>query len=250
MLSSSSLASRARCGGLAADHHHHRRFPMVTRIVPRESLLELSQNAPWLSGSDAFWTNPSRCCRPFICMRRSTPTSLPGGRTELRPETAADVSAIQAVTIAAFQHATHSSHTEQLIVASLRQAGRLTVSLVATDDEIVVGHIAISPVAISDGSSGWYGLGPLSVAPQYQRRGIGSHLTRAALSDLREAGASGCVVLGEPGYYGRFGFRATPRLTLPNVPIEYFQALSFGGYQPRGTVCYHASFHLPTGELP
>jgi putative acetyltransferase len=91
---------------------------------------------------------------------------------EITNETAADVAAIRAVTISAFLHAEHTSHTEQLIIDALRLAEQLTVSLVAKVDGAVVGHIAISPVSLSDGATGWYGLGPLSVAPDYQRRGI------------------------------------------------------------------------------
>jgi putative acetyltransferase len=164
-------------------------------------------------------------------------------KIEIRNETAADVAAIEAVTTAAFLNAPHTSHTEQFIVAALRKDGQLTVSLVAHVDGTVIGHVAISPVSISDGTTGWHGLGPISVAPEYQRRGIGSRLMREALRVLREYGASGCVVLGEPEYYGRFGFRADPKLNLPGVPPEYFQAISFGASDPRGTVSYHRSFN-------
>ena len=163
-------------------------------------------------------------------------------KIEIRDETAADVAAIEAVTIAAFLHAPHTSHTEQFIVDALRKAGQLTVSLVANVDGAVVGHVAISPVSISDGAAGWYGVGPISVAPEYQRRGIGSRLMREALRVLREHGASGCVLLGEPGYYSRFGFRVDPNLRLPDVPPEYFQAISFGASHAQGIVSYHAAF--------
>ena len=164
-------------------------------------------------------------------------------KIEIRDETAADVAAIEAVTVAAFLHAPHTSHTEQFIVDTLRKAGQLTVSLVANVDGAVVGHVAISPVSISDGAAGWYGLGPISVAPEYQRRGIGSRLMREALRALREHGASGCVLLGEPGYYSRFGFRVDPNLSLPGVPPEYFQAISFGASHTRGIVSYHSAFN-------
>jgi putative acetyltransferase len=63
-----------------------------------------------------------------------------------------------------------------------------------------------------------------------------------ALTALRSLGASGCVVLGEPGYYSRFGFNAEPSLTLPDIPAEYFQAISLNGSLPSGTVSYHDSF--------
>jgi putative acetyltransferase len=164
---------------------------------------------------------------------------------EIRNETAADVSAIEAVTISAFLHAPHTSHTEHFIVNALRKAGQLTVSLIADADGTVIGHVAISPVSISDGAPDWYGLGPISVKPEYQRRGVGSHLMREALRVLRKNGASGCVLLGEPGYYIRFGFQVDPNLNLPGVPPEYFLAISFGASHPRGIVSYHLAFNAP-----
>jgi putative acetyltransferase len=66
---------------------------------------------------------------------------------------------------------------------------------------------------------------------------------QTALDQLREQGASGCVVLGEPGFYGRFGFAPEPGLILPGVPPEYFQALAFGDrLPPMGEVEYHPAF--------
>src|ERR1700677_4196176 len=114
---------------------------------------------------------------------------------EILGEPPAIVQAIQAVTISAFLHAQHTSHTEQFIVDALRKAGQLTVSLVAKTDSTIVGHVAISPVSISDRATGWYGLGPLSVAPDHQRRGIGSRPLRAAIRDPRERGGAGRAVL-------------------------------------------------------
>ncbi len=163
-------------------------------------------------------------------------------KLDIRSETAADSQTIESLTAAAFLNAPHTSHTEQHIVSALRRAGQLAVSLVAETDRTLIGHVAISPVSISDGSSGWFGLGPISVLPQYQRRGVGSQLMREAVRILRDSGASGCVVLGEPEYYGRFGFRANSDLVLPGVPAEYFQALSFDSSTPRGSVTYHAAF--------
>jgi putative acetyltransferase len=161
---------------------------------------------------------------------------------QIRSETSADVNKIEALTGSAFLSAPHTSHTEQYIVNALRSAGKLSVSLVAEADGTLIGHIAISPVSISDRAPGWFGLGPISVLPQHQRQGIGSRLIREALRILRERGASGCVVLGQPEYYGRFGFQADPNLVLPGVPPEYFQALLFDSSKPRGTVTYHEAF--------
>ena len=162
----------------------------------------------------------------------------------LRAETAADISSIEALTVAAFLHAPHTSHTEQHIVNALRQAGRLTLSLIAEVERRVIGHVALSPVSISDGACGWFGLGPICVLPELQRQGTGTQLMRAALQELRAQGAAGCVVLGEPAYYGRFGFRHEPALVLPGVAAEYFQALAFDAPLPKGIVQYDSAFSL------
>lgn len=163
-------------------------------------------------------------------------------QTIIRQESPADVAAIHAVTEAAFLNAPHADHTEQFVVRALREAGALSISLVATQAGVVIGHVAVSPVTISGGVSGWYGLGPISVIPDMQGQGIGTLLMRAALSQLQAMRASGCVLLGDPAYYSRFGFKAESSLSLPDVPPEYFQALSFGQPLPSGVVSYHAAF--------
>lgn len=161
---------------------------------------------------------------------------------QIRPETCADEAGIESVTAAAFLNAEHTSHTEQFIVAGLRRSGMLTLSLVAELNGDLAGHVAVSPVTVSDGSMNWYGLGPVSVPPVFQRQGIGSELIREALGRLRRMGAGGCVVLGAPHFYGRFGFKAEPGLVLPGVPPECFMALAFGEKVPQGRVEYHSAF--------
>lgn len=160
---------------------------------------------------------------------------------QIRSELPSDADAIEAVTVAAFRHAAHTSHTEQFIVRALRDAGQLVVALVAEEGGVIIGHVAVSPVTIAGISCGWYGLGPISVLPAHQGRGVGTLLMQAGLARLRALGAAGCVVLGEPGYYRRFGFTASS-LALSGVPPEYFLAVSFDGPIPSGTVEYHASF--------
>jgi putative acetyltransferase len=108
----------------------------------------------------------------------------------IRPESPTDAPAIFAVTEAAFRTAAHSAGTEQFIVDALRRAGVLAVSLVAELGGSVIGHVAVSPVTVSDGAPGWYGLGPISVLPQHQRAGVGSQLMVAALQALRDRGAA------------------------------------------------------------
>jgi putative acetyltransferase len=160
----------------------------------------------------------------------------------IRTETQADQAAIHALTKAAFLQAPHTSHTEELIVDALRAAGALAVSLVAEENGEIVGHVAVSPVMLSDGSNGWFGLGPISVAPTRQKQGIGAVLMQHALDALREQDAAGCVLLGDPAYYARFGFVAHPSLVLPGVPPEYFQAIAWRGEVPAASVHYHAAF--------
>jgi len=161
----------------------------------------------------------------------------------IRDESDADVAAITAVTVAAFKTMDLSGHTEQFIVQALRRAGALAVSLVAEMDERVIGHIAFSPVTISDGTQNWYGLGPVSVLPESQRRGIGKALIREGLSRLKKINAAGCCLVGHPAYYPQFGFEHVAGLTFRGVPPEAFFALSFNDCMPRGEVTFHQAFN-------
>lgn len=160
----------------------------------------------------------------------------------IRPESPADIRAISDVTIAAFATLEISSHTEQFIVTALRTANALTVSLVAELEGRVVGHIAFSPVTISDDTENWYGLGPLSVLPEVQRQGIGKALMAAGLVRLQGLNAGGCCLVGHPDYYRKFGFDNLSGLGLDGVPPEVFLSLSFVGQVPRGQVTFHQAF--------
>ncbi|MFM1897244.1 MAG: hypothetical protein RLZZ385_2318 [Pseudomonadota bacterium] len=162
----------------------------------------------------------------------------------IRPETPADIPAITDVTIAAFNTLDISEHNEQHVITGLRKAGALSLSLVAEQDGRIVGHIAFSPVRISDGTQDWYGLGPVSVLPELHRQGIGTALIEEGLSRLRAAGAKGCCLVGHPEYYPRFGFRNAPGLVMQDVPPGVFFALSFDGHLPRGNVSFHPAFTL------
>jgi putative acetyltransferase len=166
----------------------------------------------------------------------------------IRSERDADISAIAEVTAAAFETLEVSNQTEQFIIEALRAAGALTVSLVAELDGRVVGHVAFSPVSISDGTANWYGLGPVSVLPAFQRQGIGKALIREGLARLKDMGAGGCCLVGHPEYYIKFGFQNMPGLVLEGVPPEVFFALSFDGNTPRGSVAFHEAFKADGGE--
>jgi len=161
----------------------------------------------------------------------------------IRDEEVSDHNSISEVTRAAFETLEISDHTEQHIIEELRSAQALAVSLVAELDGLVVGHIAFSPVSISDGTPGWYGLGPVSVHPDYQRLGIGKELIQEGLSRLRKLNAKGCCLVGHPAYYPQFGFKNVEKLVFEGVPSEAFFALSFDGSLPTGTVQFHEGFN-------
>jgi putative acetyltransferase len=160
----------------------------------------------------------------------------------IRNETPDDVCAINELTIAAFKTLEISNHTEQFIIETLRATNALIVSLVAEMDGRVIGHIAFSLVTISDGSTNWYGLGPVSVLPEHQRKGIGKALIKEGLSRLKDMNAQGCCLVGHPEYYKKFGFRNIYGLVLEGVPHDVFFALSFDGHIPKGNVTFHEGF--------
>jgi putative acetyltransferase len=169
----------------------------------------------------------------------------PTGRTvTIRAEAPGDQEAIHDVTEAAFATLDLSDGSEPAIIEALRVAGALTLSLVAEHDGHVLGHIAFSPVQMSDGSRGWYVLGPVSVLPECSRRGIGTALITAGLDQLRAAGAAGVVLVGHPEYYPRFGFRNSDTLTCADGPPEAFFVLPFTGAVPRGSVHFPAAFSV------
>lgn len=160
----------------------------------------------------------------------------------LRPESTADIPVIHALTKTAFLQAPHAAHTEYAIVDALRDQGALFISLVAGKEGVLVGHVALSPVTVSSGAGDWYALGPLSVAPGNRRQGIGSKLVTEALRRLHAHGACGCVLVGNPAYYARFGFQHQHHLIYPGLAPEYFQVLAFSPSLPHGVVEFHNAF--------
>ncbi|NCT83343.1 MAG: GNAT family N-acetyltransferase [Comamonadaceae bacterium] len=164
----------------------------------------------------------------------------------IRDETPADRPAVEALIAAAFCDHPFSQHDEAQILQRLGERGALTLSLLACDPASgePLGHVAFSPVRIAGQDLGWLGLGPLAVRPDRQRQGLGRALVQAGLARLRAAGAAGCVLLGDPAYYARFGFRAEPGLLLPGAPATHFQALRLDATQvlPAGRVDYDAAF--------
>ena len=159
----------------------------------------------------------------------------------IRDEQPADIEAIFELTRLAFLNAAHTNHTEQFIVSALRRSGHLSLSLVA-EEERPIGHVAFSPISVSSGDAGWYGVGPLSVLPEYQQKRIGTRLMEQGLSRLMNMNARGCVLVGDPAYYSRFGFSPVADLALPGVPPEYFLGKSFCNAMPKGEVNFSPAF--------
>lgn len=165
---------------------------------------------------------------------------------QVRTENVADADAIRNLTAAAFRDAQHASGTEVAIIDALRRADALTLSLVALDGDTMVGHVAFSPATDRGGSGPWFTLGPVSVLPARQRSGIGSLLIRKGIAMLRHEGAAGCVLVGNPDYYRRFGFEPAPDASPSPDYAPYFMTLPFTPVNPRGPVDFHPAF----GEAP
>ena len=211
------------------------------------------RDGPYLFGEFSI----ADCFYAPVAFRFQTYDVAPGGREELKRWLKQTVAAIPDLEyeindivsggddVVIFAHVTGTIEgdlPEYGIEGSGQAADFQTAHRLRVRDGRIVGHVAASPVTIDDGTPGWYGLGPVSVAPQWQGRGLGSRLVRAALAELRELGARGCLLVGEPGYYGRFGFRAEPQLVYPGVPPQYFQALCLEGALPAGVVTFDPAF--------
>ena len=166
----------------------------------------------------------------------------------IRDEQPDDHAAIHGLTQRAFAPMPFAAGDEQDLIDALRDAGGLSLSLVAILDGKLVGHIAFSPATTEDRRSGWYGLGPVSVDPGLQKLGIGSALINAGIQRLAAVGASGFILTGNPTYYSRFGFRSWPDLCPPEDPAEYFMVLALGDEVPSSRFAFHPLFHAG-GEI-
>lgn len=162
----------------------------------------------------------------------------------IRPEEPGDADAIHHLTAIAFAPMPFSGGAEPEIIRVLRQAGDLTLSLVAEEDGSIVGHVAFSPVSIGGRHDGWFGLGPISVRPDRQRQGIGRALVDRGLSTLRARGARGCALIGNPDIYRRMGFESDGRLRYANLDARYVQRLVFDGEPPQGDLAFAPAFDL------
>lgn len=162
----------------------------------------------------------------------------------IRPERPQDADIIHDLTVRAFAPMSYSSGTEAPIIRALRQAGDLTLSLVAEVDGAVVGHVAFSPVTVDGDHAGWFGLGPVSVEPEKQRQGIGKAMIAAGLDILRRNGAAGCALIGNPAIYGRMGFESDGALRYGSLDVTLVQRVIFRGAAPQGELKFARAFEL------
>ena len=161
----------------------------------------------------------------------------------IRPERHDDFVAIGEVVRAAFSGKPYADGDEAELVEKLRRENALCVSLVAELDSAVVGQVAFSPAQAADSTQRWYALGPVAVLPVHQGTGIGSKLVRAGLQAIAESGATGCILVGDPRYYVRFGFRLSPSNAPVGESTEFFMVKLLGHQQPAGPISFHAALN-------
>ncbi|SEH58767.1 GNAT family N-acetyltransferase [Magnetospirillum fulvum] len=164
----------------------------------------------------------------------------------IRTESDGDIAAIGRVVTEALRLLAQSTGTEAGIVERLRAEGGMIFSLVAEEDGQIIGSLVASPARVGQ-QDGWGLIGPLAVSPARHRQGIGSALMAEALRRLRGS-CRGAALVGDPGYYHRFGFRTFPGLGVTGCPPEVVLALPFTDIVPRGELIHHPAFGLNQQE--
>lgn len=129
----------------------------------------------------------------------------------LRQEEASDHQAVENLIAAAFQEVPISDHQEHFLVARLRRAPTFVpeLSIVAVQEEELLGHILLTPIQIAGESTSFpaLALAPVSVKPEWQGQGIGGALIREAHQKARDLGHQIIVLVGHESYYPRFGYQ-------------------------------------------
>jgi putative acetyltransferase len=161
----------------------------------------------------------------------------------IRPEEPRDIAAIFDLVRRAFAPMPFADGTEQDLPNKFRSAGLLSLSLVAETNGSIVGHAALTPVTHESGAAEWFGLGPLAVEPDLQRKGIGKALIAEAKAWLVARRAAGCIVLGDTNYYPRHGFMPAPKSAPLKEPAEHFMVLEMRSAAPRGRFGFHPLFY-------
>ena len=164
------------------------------------------------------------------------------GAISVREERESDIAEVFALVQGAFSDRPFSSGTEGSILQGLRADGDMALALVAERGGERVGHIAFSPVSIDGDTEGLFALGPVAARVDLRGQGIGTALIETGLGRLRECGAKGCVLVGDPGYYSRFGFEGDIGLTHNGLPPRVVQGLFWDGCARTGEIAYAPAF--------
>lgn len=163
---------------------------------------------------------------------------------KIRFEQPTDVTEIRSLITGAFSPALYYEGAEAAIVDFLREAGEMTLSLVAEVAGEILGHAAFSPVSINGSSTAWVGLGPISVHLNHRNRGIGAALIREGVQQAKNLKAHGCVTVGNLHYYKDFGFKNHVGMHLTGAPTKDFLTMPFGDDIPSGEVLFHNAFYF------
>lgn len=135
-----------------------------------------------------------------------------------------------------------SDGSEPAIIRALRTDGDLTLSLVAVENDEIIGHVAFSPVTIDGIHNNWFGLGPISIRADKQKQGIGTAIVKHGLKTLQTQGANGCALIGNPAVYTPMGFTSNGLLHYENLAPKIVQYTLFAGPPPQGALKFAAAF--------
>ena len=161
----------------------------------------------------------------------------------IRCELPSDIPEIRRITELAFREMSYAAGDEQDVIDRLRSSNALSLSLVAAEENRVIGHAAFSPVTLNSEIAPWFALGPVSVTPEGQGQGIGSKLIRSGLEQLQSTDALGCILTGNPDYYRRFGFNVCAEYCPDGEPEEYFMVKKFKRTLITGLFAFHPAFY-------
>lgn len=169
----------------------------------------------------------------------------------IRAEKTTDIEPINQLILLAFANHPHQDPnlgvTEHLIVQNLRQSAALTISLVAEYQAQIIAHVAFSPIQVNHQKSNYHVMAPVSVLPEFQNCGVGTQLIKNGLIKLQQFNSDGCVVLGDPEYYQRFGFHHNHKFSAKGAPKPYFMAQSFTDHHHLNNaaeITFHEAFTI------
>lgn len=161
---------------------------------------------------------------------------------QIRHETPNDTDTIHDLTEQAFAPMAFSDGSEPAIIRALRKDGDLTLSLVAVENDEIIGHVAFSPVTINGTHNDWFGLGPISIRADRQKQGVGTAIVHEGLKTLKKQNANGCALIGNPAVYTPMGFASNGLLHYQDLDPKIVQYVLFSGAPPQGILKFASAF--------